>query len=93
LANITAERDRLMEIVTASIDAETKDWAKEVKDLIPADADVLTKYAAVERTRALAAKLAGTPPPPGNGPSPKPNGAAGTDQGRETMQSFYRGRI
>lgn len=92
---LTAERDRLVEIVTATLDNEIKDWADEVKALIPADVDVLTKYATVERTRPLAAKLAGTPPPQGNGMSPKPNGgAAGTDQAaRDRMAAFTRSRF
>lgn len=92
---LTAERDQLQAIVGAAIDAETKDWAAEVKALLPAEAGVLERYAAVERTRGLAARLATTPPPPGNGPNPKPaGGAAGTDQqARDRVAAFTRSRF
>ena len=90
---LTAERDALTAIVTAAIDSETRDWAKEVKDLLPAEASVLEKYAAVERTRGLAARLAAAPPPPGNGPMPKPaGGAAGEQAGKDRVMHFVRGR-
>jgi hypothetical protein len=87
---LTAERDRLVAIVTAAIDAETKDWAKEVKELLPDGADVLTRYAAVERTRGLAARLQATGPLPGNGPNPRPTGSAASN-GVQTIIEEKRG--
>lgn len=83
---LTAERDTLAKHLTEIVAAETKDWPKEVKDLLPAeDAGVLARYEAVARTRPLAERLGGTDTRQrGNGPGPKPNGAAG-QQTSETI--------
>lgn len=77
LETLTAERDALRDHLAAVVTAETKDWPKEVKDLLPETDDVLVKFEAVARTRALAARLSGTAPAPGNGPNPRPTGSAG----------------
>jgi hypothetical protein len=86
LESLTAERDKLREHLAASVAQETKDWPKEVKDLLPDTEDVLLKLDAVARTRALAAKLVGTPPPAGNGPNPRPAGAAGQTGTQEIIE-------
>lgn len=90
----TAEVTRWREIVTAQIDSEIKTWPAEVLALIPAaDTDPLARYDAVNRTRPLAAKLAGTPPPPGNGPNPRPVGGPSNAEGNSRVASFMRGRV
>lgn len=90
-----ADRDQLREIVAAMLEAETKDWPKEVRDILPpAEADVLARHAAVQSHRPLAAKLAQANPTPGNGPNPRPNGAAtDTQKAAEQMREFARSRI
>jgi hypothetical protein len=71
------ELETLREMVSKSIDGQVKNWPDEVLALDPKriDGDNYSLQARidwVERARKLADKLAGTPPPPGNGPTPLP---------------------
>lgn len=86
LEALTAERDKLREHLANVVAAETKDWPKEVTDLLPATDDVLVRFEAVSRTRALAARLTGTTPVQGAGPGPKPAGAAGTVTDKDIIE-------
>lgn len=64
-------------LLGTQLDAELKAWPKEVLELAPANADMLTRLEWVARSRPLAEKLMATPPANGNGPGPKPAGQAG----------------
>jgi hypothetical protein len=71
------ELETLRDTVSKNIDAQVKDWPDEVLALDPKriDGDNYSLQARIDwvaRARKLADKLAGTPPPPGNGPTPPP---------------------
>jgi small-conductance mechanosensitive channel len=76
------ELETLRDTVSKGIDVQVKDWPDEVLALDPKriDGDNYSLQARIDwvnRARKLADKLAGTPPPPGNGPHPVPsNGGA-----------------
>lgn len=63
------------EILLKTVRTETKDWPAEAKALIPQDGDALAQMAAVDKARALVAKLAEPGPrTPGNAPGPRAAG-------------------
>lgn len=84
---VEAERDdfkaryeRAITIVTPGVDADWKALPKEVTELYEgADDDVLAKAAHLHRTKGLVKRLSEASPNRGNGPDPKPNGAAQPD--------------
>lgn len=78
----TIERyNALSSVIDSQIKEQTKDWPKEVKDLLPDDSvSIEDRYAQVQKLQAFVDKLNATPQPkPGNGPNPKP--AAQTPEG------------
>lgn len=62
--------------IAEQIKAQTKDWPKEVKDLLPSDdTPIETRYAQIQKLQAFVDKLNASTQPqtrPGNAPNPKP---------------------
>ena len=83
------------EMIAKQLETEIKDWPKELKELDPGkEADLLARMAWVEKSRALAQKLAAVPPAPGNGRLPRPAGQAGSEAAdqaaRKQQESWAR---
>lgn len=72
----------LTEMVTAQYQADIKDWPEQVRAMAPSeDASILTKLEWMAKAKPLALELLKDKAPvPGNGPRPKPAGAAGSSK-------------
>jgi hypothetical protein len=81
-----AERLTRMEaMLLGQLEAEIKDWPAELKQLDPGkDADLLSRFDWLQKSRALAQKLITRTPAPGNGARPLP---AGVKVGKEGITS------
>lgn len=91
----TAARfDALVETLTPQIDAESKDWPEEVKDMLAMGQTIEQKFAILPKARALAARLAngGQTPPPGTGDKPKPKGGPATADAQKLAKSHVMGQ-
>jgi predicted nuclease with TOPRIM domain len=76
----------LSALLAEQIKAQSKDWPKEVKDLLPSDdIPVEVRYAQVQKLQSLVNTMQQKANLPGNGPNPKPsNGSA-----KEAAQSAF----
>ncbi len=81
LQNRDERIQRYEAIVGQDLEARTKDWPKEVKDLIPSgeNVDALTRLENINRLAPLAAQLMNAPARPGNGAGPVAVGARTVD--------------
>lgn len=77
LEPLSEDMKALTESIAVQMNAEIADWPDEVKALAP-DGEVspVVMLDFLSKHRPLAAKLAAPPAPNGNGPGPKPRGAA-----------------
>lgn len=76
--DVQGRLDKAMAVIGPQVEAAWKDLPAEVAGMYDgADDDVLAKAAFVEKTKALAARLAGGPTNKGNPPGPNPAGPIG----------------
>lgn len=86
-----ARYDRAIEIVTPGVEADWKTLPKEVTDLYEGgDDDVLAKAAHLHRTKGLVKRLTDAGAARGNGPDPRPNGAAQPDDDKARLANARR---
>ena len=89
-AALSERTTKLEAMISAQLEAEIKEWPDEVKALDPGkDADLLVRLDWLNRSRALAEKLSGQPPIPGNGRRPAPVAQAGKHQNDQSVRTAH----
>lgn len=86
--------DRLVATFTAQIEAESKDWPEEARDMLGLAESVDKKLEILPKARALAAKLTGGAGshPPGTAKRPEPKGGSDPAKAAEGAAQYVAGK-